>query len=375
MELVNGKKSTKALHDSIFLLGDEDSPQVIQTSVFPPTRYQGSKYKLIKWFLSIFKKYKFKTVLDAFGGTGVVSHMFKRMEKEVTYNDLLVSNYFIGKALIENSGIITNVSDVVHIFKRHKAQKYKTIIQDNFRDIYYTDEENKFLDICVQNIIKSRDEYKKALYFFSLFQACLQKRPFNLFHRKNLYLRQRNVKRSFGNKKTWDTPFEELFMKALKQANKAIFDNNQNNKALNYPIHDLLLPEEGFDLIYLDPPYISHTGVGVNYRDFYHFLEGICNYHHWLEMIDFQSKHRRLKVHKNGWINKNQVESEFESVVAKFQDSIISISYRDPGIPPIPTIQDIVSTYKNVVDTYTKGYSYALTSRKNRGREILIIGR
>ncbi|MFW9777582.1 MAG: DNA adenine methylase [Candidatus Heimdallarchaeota archaeon] len=375
LELVNRKKPNEALHDSIFLRSGENHYPVIHPSVFPPTRYQGSKYKLINWFLTIYKKYKFKTVLDAFGGTGVVSYMFKRMKKEVTYNDLLISNYFIGKALIENRGITFDVSDVGDIFKSQINHEYKTIIQDNFRDIYYTDEENRQLDICVQNIIESMGEYKKALCFFALFQACLQKRPFNLFHRKNLYLRQKDVNRSFGNKKTWDTPFEQLFIKALKQANKAIFDNNQNNQAVNCPVHDLLLPEEGFDLIYLDPPYISHSGVGINYRDFYHFLEGICNYHHWLEMIDFQSKHKRLKVQKNGWVNKNRVEREFESVVAKFQDSIISISYRDPGIPSISTIQDIVSTYKNVVDIYTKDYCYALTSRKNRGREVLIIGR
>jgi len=29
------------------------------------------------------------------------------------------------------------------------------------------------------------------------------------------------------------------------------------------------------DLVYIDTPYISAKGIGVNYFDFYHFLEGI----------------------------------------------------------------------------------------------------
>jgi len=33
-----------------------------------------------------------------------------------------------------------------------------------------------------------------------------------------------------------------------------------------------------YDLIYLDPPYLNSKGVGVDYSDFYNFLEGLCDY-------------------------------------------------------------------------------------------------
>ncbi len=72
---------------------------------FPQTRYQGSKRKLITNLQGILEKMKFISVLDAFGGTGVVSHLCKRMGKKVVYNDLLLSNWHIGTALIENKGI------------------------------------------------------------------------------------------------------------------------------------------------------------------------------------------------------------------------------------------------------------------------------
>jgi len=87
--------------------------------------------------------------LDAFGGTGSVSYLFKQIGKSVIYNDNL------------------------------------------------------------------EDEYEQAIAYFALFQACIIKRPYNLFHRKNLYVRMAKVKRSFGNKKTWDSSFEEMFLNLL----------------------------------------------------------------------------------------------------------------------------------------------------------------
>ena len=54
----------------------------------------------------------------------------------------------------------------------------------------------------------------------ALNQACLMKRPFNLFHRKNLYIRTANVERQFGNKTTWETPFPTLFTRLVKEANQ-----------------------------------------------------------------------------------------------------------------------------------------------------------
>lgn len=67
------------------------------------------------------------------------------------------------------------------------------------------------------------NEFEYAIAFFALSQSCIIKRPYNLFYRKNLYMRTSNVKRSFGNKKTWDTPFVDWFLKFVKEANHSIF--------------------------------------------------------------------------------------------------------------------------------------------------------
>ncbi len=40
---------------------------------FPTTRYQGSKRKILPWIYDCIKDLEFDTVLDAFGGSGMVS--------------------------------------------------------------------------------------------------------------------------------------------------------------------------------------------------------------------------------------------------------------------------------------------------------------
>lgn len=44
---------------------------------YPQTRYQESKQKLIEWIGECISPLEFNSVLDAFGGTGVVSHYMK----------------------------------------------------------------------------------------------------------------------------------------------------------------------------------------------------------------------------------------------------------------------------------------------------------
>lgn len=50
-----------------------------RTGVFPSTRYQGSKSKLVDWIKYYTQGLKFDSVLDAFGGTGSVAYMYKKL--------------------------------------------------------------------------------------------------------------------------------------------------------------------------------------------------------------------------------------------------------------------------------------------------------
>ena len=120
--------------------------------------------------------------------------------------------------------------------------------------------------------------YKRDMGFWCLFQSCITKRPFSLFHRKNLNLRTRNVDRSFGNKVTWDTPFDIHFKRFAQELNSYIV-KTKACYALNSDVMEVPLDffKQGFDLVYIDPPYIPKKGENIIYRDLYHFLEGMDN--------------------------------------------------------------------------------------------------
>lgn len=339
-----------------------------KTGVLPSTRYQGSKYKIIKWIDYYTKNLKFNSVLDAFGGTGCVGYMFKKNGKQVFYNDSLKFNYYVGLALIENTKTILNENDIDFIIKKHFNVKYPTFIYDSFHDIYFTDEENKWLDVVVANINQIKDKYKQALAYYALFQACIIKRPYNLFHRKNLYIRMAEVERSFGNKKTWDTPFEDHFKKFVEEGNNAVFDNGKDNKTSYSDVFSLDIKA---DLIYIDTPYISAKGIGVNYFDFYHFLEGIVFYEQWPRLIDERSKHKKIKNGQNEWCKKGEIHQAFEKLFKKFKDSILVVSYRDDGTPSVDELIELLKKYKGSIEVNKLDYKYALSN--GNSKEVLII--
>ncbi|MCD4737883.1 MAG: DNA adenine methylase [Anaerolineae bacterium] len=341
------------------------------TAKFPSTRYQGSKAKLADWIWEEIKSLDFTSCLDAFGGTGSIAYRFKQAGKCVTYNDILRFNYHFGRALVENRDVRLTSHEISWLLQQHADIEYPTLIQDNFPDIYFTAEENAWLDQTITNIRQLENPYKFALAFFALAQAAIVKRPYNLFHRKNLYLRLADVERSFGNKTSWDRPFPSWFQEIIAEANQAVFDNGQANHALNMDALDI--PNE-YDLVYIDTPYISARGAGVDYRDFYHFLEGLTNYKQWETQIDHQSKHRRLKRQPCIWTNREQIYAAFERLFAHYQESILVVSYRSDGIPTAEELRGLLRKYKSQVRVVQSGrYKYALSDQQN-SEELLFIG-
>lgn len=338
---------------------------------FPSTRYQGSKRSLVNWIWEQVCHLPFDTVLDVFGGTGAVSHLFKNAGKQVIYNDFLAFNWNIGLALIENREAKLSQDEINLVLNVQDGLQYPNFIQNTFGGIYFTDAENAWLDHVAYNIDHLLlNRYKQALARFALFQACIIKRPYNLFHRANLYMRTAQVERSFGNKITWDTPFEMHFRGFAAEANRGVFDNGRDNQAMCL---DALETPVGADLIYIDPPYLNRKGTGVDYRDFYHFLEGLAGYDTWHARIDYNSKHRRLRPQKSLWNSPATIMDAFEQLFSRHHESILVISYRDDGLPTKAQLIKLLLKYKKQVWEAAQPQKYALAHKKSH--ELLLIAR
>ncbi len=336
---------------------------------FPSTRYQGSKQKFIGWIWDCIAPLKFDTVLDAFGGTGCFAYAAKQHGKAVQYNDILEFNAMIGKALIENQGETLDESDLSRLLDFSHHESIPTFIADTFHDIYYTDEENLWLDHIIYNIRSMENEYKQAIAYFALFQACITKRPYNLFHRKNLYARFQDVKRSFGNKKTWDTPFETHFRKFVAEANQAAFNNERPCLA---SCADAVSLDGNYDLVYIDTPYISDDGKGTDYAGFYHFLDGIVDYDNWRNEIDYSSPHKRLMARQSPWSSPSEITNAFTGLLRHYKNSTLAVSYRSDGIPSIGWLVDTLASSNRHVTIYeSDSMKYVLSNKTTH--EMLIV--
>lgn len=349
---------------------------------FPVTRYQGSKRKILPWLYENLKDLEFHTVLDAFGGSATVSYMFKKMGKSVTYNDKLRFNYLIGKALIQNQNTRLLEDDMMHLFEWMIQNQYENFIEETFKGVYYHRHENWFLDIACNGILNMNHyhgaelDYKKCIAYYALFQASIIKRPFNLFHRKNLRIRSKvDVVRNFGNKTTWETSFDDYFVKFVQEANEAIFNSRTVCRSTNQSVFEIT--NVNYDLVYLDPPYLSKPGFNENadYKRCYHFLEGLANYERWDKLIDFDSKNLRFKkqIEDDDFTSENIIGA-FDHMFYKFRNSIIVLSYKEPGLPTVKSLKELMRRYKRTVYSVSKPYSYALNRKNELTREVLIIG-
>jgi len=337
---------------------------------FPSTRYQGSKRRLAAAIVDQLHELDFVTVLDAFGGTGAVAYAFKRAGKQITYNDELLFNHQIGLALIENESVRLTDREIATVGVRRYGVVYGDFIERAFDGIYFTRDENRWLDVAAGNILATSNPYKRALSWFALFQSAMAKRPYNLFHRSNLYMRTAAVRRSFGNKATWDRSFDAHFCAHALEANAAVMEGQGTCRAI---CRDALQVEEDFDLVYIDTPYINSRGIGVDYQGFYHFLEGMVRYADWPSLIDRDLKHRPLRRQRPRWSDPVQCYEMFRRLFDRFRDSILVVSYRSDGIPTVAELRNMLRAVKKrvrVVDG--PSYQYALSTNR-RSREVLLI--
>jgi len=303
------------------------------------------------------------------------------MGKEVTYNDYLHFNQLVGLAIIENDETVLSQSDI-DAAAEPVPKLPRSFVRDTFKGVYFTDRENKWIDNVVARISSLKSEssvliYKRALLHYALFQSCLIKRPFNLFHRRNLYLRIANVKRQFGNKSSWDKSFSRRFAAFCAEANRSVFQGARPCRAVCHNAMDI--PEKSYDLVYIDPPYLTKDGDNEtsDYRRSYHFLEGLCDYNRWDELIDYETPNFRMKqLCHNDWGDTEKNSKAFDALFEKFRRSILVVSYKKFGVPSIDTLVRIFKRHGRKVQSWSRHYKYALNHQNGDAklnREVLFI--
>jgi adenine-specific DNA-methyltransferase len=339
---------------------------------FPATRYYGSKRKLLPWIYENIRGLQFNTVLDALGGTASVSLLFKAMRKNVTYHDGFQFNQDIGRTLLSNS-VAMNRADLLDFLR--EIVPMHGLITEQFARIYYTNKENSWLDGFAATLQNTSLSKKRAsLLRYLLYQACLKKRPFNLFHRANLHLRtKRNVYRSFGNHATWERSFEHHILQAYDELSP-IFPTQIESTILPSGNVDKL--KSGYDLVYIDPPYIN-TISRYNRDDYwrrYHFLEGLAHYETWERRIDPASDIRLLRQPPwmSDWSKKATFPARLFSLIKTHRKSQVVLSYVTDAHPQELEIKELFEDTFSSVSIHSREHNHALGVLPRR--ELLFIG-
>jgi adenine-specific DNA-methyltransferase len=343
----------------------------------PVTRYYGSKRKLVEsiWNELQLLELDFDSVLDVFGGTATFSYYAKLQGKRVIYNDIFRFNSFIGKKLIEHTSNDLTYEEALALLQPVTNKIYRRTIQDNFQGIYFTDEENEQIDIFIQNAAEIPDENRRLSAYYLIFQSCIIKRPYNLFHRNNLYMRTNYQGGNFGNKKTWERTFEELFQRFIEELDEFTFDNEQQNLSVNY---SALNCNQVADLVYIDPPYFNSRGHHTTYHAKYHFLEGLANYDQIENNINVEKRNKEIQINRSQeFENSASFLVELEELIMMHQGSNVVISYRNNGRPTIGEIEEVMIRCKpnHKVHVLDLGiYGYALNKTNAINNEFLIVG-
>lgn len=342
---------------------------------FPSTRFQGSKRKILRELALALSAFEFSNCLDLYAGSGSVSLLLRVLGKKVDANDYLAFSRLSARLFLTvKAGDFANLDyyrDLKWLLETKKTE-HKSYVSDIYAGIFFTDRENAQIDNFAQNI-DSFSDYRRDLYTYAMGQALLMKRPYNLFHRANLNMRTRDVERSFGNKKTWETPFLTHCTNIIRELSQFPFPENLNDsKIFDVNTRNLESLPRHYDLIYADPPYLNSKGGATDYVDFYHFLDGLTEYQLFFSG-DSCYPHKPINRQNSGWSSVEGAIDELERLVAHWRDSIIFLSYRSDGSPAPPDVADILRAGGRKVLMHTCGeYKYAL-SRTNSNEEIFLI--
>lgn len=359
---------SRKAHDHAALPSQDAPSTLVQPSPFPSTRYYGSKRRQTDWLREEFGRIEGCTALDAFGGTGAVSHLLSRLGWDVTYNDVFQFNTISARALFSSATVQLSAADVASILRA--VQPFPGFIHATFADLYFTDEENAWLD-GFMTALSYVDPACKDLLLHCLFQACLKKRPYNLFHRANLKLRQSNVQVKFGNRTTWEKSFAEHILSTFEEVREMQQGRGGNVRVTEGRSAEEIAP--GFDFVYIDPPYFKRASATDSYLSRYHFLEGLARYEEWPRILDGGDRLRRIEASTvSEWTDKRTLTGNIVGLIQKHRKAKFALSYVSGEHPSEEDLFALFCDSFSRVRMSRRAFSRALSKRKVY--ELLLIG-
>lgn len=345
------------------------APQPLPQQVlkYPSTRYMGSKNKLLREIWAVASQFEFDTAIDLFSGSGVVGYMLKSFGKSVISNDYMTMPSTFSKAMIENSNVILKREEAESLLELD--QPVDCFVENTFQGLYFSDDDNRLIDILRANIKHLKNPYQRAIAMSALIRACLKKRPRGIF----TYVGHRYD----DGRKDLQMTFRDHFLSAVDVVNGAIFDNGQEHVSRNGDALSLKPIDCG--LVYIDPPYYSPLSDNEYVRR-YHFVEGLAR--DWQGVkIQEHTITKKFKSYPTPFSSRKGSAEAFDLLFKRFHESVLLVSYSSNSQPSLDEMVAIMAKHKPHVEVLPVDYRYSFGNQahkvgdnKNAVQEYLFVG-
>lgn len=323
-----------------------------QATLYPPTRYMGSKNKLLTELWAVASQFEFDTAIDLFSGSGVVGYMLKSHGKAVLSNDYMAMSAIFAKAMIENNEITLPLPEAFALLERNKPTDQ--FVEKKFQGLYFSDEDNRLIDSLRANIKGIKHQYKRAIAMTALIRACLKKRPRGIF----TYIGHRYD----DGRKDLSMAFSEQFLDAVVAINAAVFDNGRKNKSRCGDA--MTVPSQENCLVYIDPPYYSPLSDNEYVRR-YHFVEGLARDWQGIE-IQEHTVTKKFKSYPTPFSSRKGAAEAFDMLFRRFRDNVLIVSYSSNSQPTLDEMTAIMARHKHRVEVVPVDYRYSFGNQKHK---------
>ena len=134
-------------------------------------------------------------------------------------------------------------------------------------------------------------------------------------------------------------PLRDLFKVAVMDYNRAVFNNERQNRVLCQDIFEV--DPSGYELVYLDPPYAPPRDDS-DYMKRYHFLEGLSVYWRGQTIME-HTLTKKIEKRFTPFAYKRTVREAFRELFFLFRRSTIVLSYSSNSVPDEKEIQELES--------------------------------
>ena len=118
---------------------------------YPQWHFIGSKFSMIPWIIDKID-FQFSSILDLFGGTGIISHSCRLKHKKIFYNDFLIHLQKSAHGLLNASRNDTISDDLMDSIIEERLTNNNSLFVQYVTGKYFFKDEAVWIDNVYNNI-------------------------------------------------------------------------------------------------------------------------------------------------------------------------------------------------------------------------------